>query len=105
MTLGTSICQPPVSTKFSLIFLSYCEQGNFETNIIERDAYDSLLRCNFRYIGIAKKKKKGLRVLKKGCMQTAWATVSSTFFFQLPLTTVWVKVSFIFLPLNLLSSS
>ena len=67
-----------------LIFLSYCEQGNFETNIIERDAYDSLPRCNFRYIGIAKKQKKGLRVLKKGCMQNSMGNSFHQHFFPTP---------------------
>ena len=65
-----------------LIFLSYCEQGNFKTNIIERDAYDSLPRCNFRYIGIAKRKKKGLRVLKKG-FPPQFRTIFSDFFIML----------------------
>ena len=46
--------------------LIYCRHGIIETSIIERDAYVNQLRCNFLDVRIAKKKKKGLRLVKKG---------------------------------------
>jgi hypothetical protein len=64
-----------------LILLSFCKQGNFKTNVIERDI---LTRCNFRYIGTAKKKKKGLRVLKKGLLTNRMGNNLINFLFPAP---------------------
>ena len=56
----------------------------------------NLLRRIFFGSQLSKKKKKGTRLVKKGIAnEKEWATFQSIFFFQTPLATGAVKVSFI----------
>ena len=62
----------------------YCRHGIIETSIIERDAYVNQLRCNFLDVRIAKKKKKGLRLVKKGLLTNRMGNNSINFLLPTP---------------------
>ena len=72
---------------------------NFETDVIERDAHVSLLRCKFLGYRESKEEEKGdqgcSKMVVRYSMGNGTVTIFST---PPPLATVWVKVSFIFLP-------
>jgi len=77
---------------FLHFFFSYCRHGHFETDVIERDAYVSLLRCNFSVYRDSKEEEKRDSGF---CKKVACNSMGNGFinnFLHPPLATVWVKV-------------
>ena len=81
--------------QFLNFFSHTANMWNFETDIIERDAIVSLLRCKE-----SKQEEKGDQGCSKMVVRYSMGNGTVTIFSAPPppLATVWVKVSFIFLP-------